>query len=483
MSVMTAVARAGSLPSVGTGARPAWMRRLRRKLAILDVFAGLVGAIGVVLVRYDGAAAQLSGVDYRALAVAAAAAWPLVLLFSGCYERRVIGLGTEEFRRVGNASVRLLALLVLLGFVTKADVSRSVVLSATVAMASLTIMLRWMARKVLHAQRRRGRCLHRVVVVGTPGDARALLSSLDRSPYAGLSVIAACLTEPLSTVPDTDVPVLGSPADAAAVVERVGADTVAVASAGSADTGDVRRLAWSLEGRDVDLLVAPALTDVAGPRLAVRPVDSVPLLEVQEPVFDGPRKAVKGAFDRVLAALSLAVLALPLVAIGLLVRLTSPGPALFRQIRIGRDGEQFTIWKFRTMVDGADRMCVDGNDVDGLLFKIRRDPRITGVGAFLRRWSLDELPQLFNVLRGDMSLVGPRPPLPSEVAQYGDDVRRRLLVKPGLTGLWQVSGRSDLPWEECVRLDLRYVENWSVSQDLVILARTAVAVLRGRGAY
>jgi exopolysaccharide biosynthesis polyprenyl glycosylphosphotransferase len=192
---------------------------------------------------------------------------------------------------------------------------------------------------------------------------------------------------------------------------------------------------------------------------------------------------LKGVFDRALTVVALALLAVPMAVIAVVVRLTSPGPALFRQTRVGRGGREFTLWKFRTMVVGAESMPMDANDVDGLLFKLRRDPRVTPVGRVLRRWSLDELPQLWNVLRGQMSLVGPRPPVPAEVARYGDDVRRRLLVKPGLTGLWQVSGRSDLPWEECVRLDLRYVENWSVSLDLVILARTLFAVVRGRGAY
>jgi lipopolysaccharide/colanic/teichoic acid biosynthesis glycosyltransferase len=185
----------------------------------------------------------------------------------------------------------------------------------------------------------------------------------------------------------------------------------------------------------------------------------------------------------VVASTALVFAALPIAVLGGLVRLTSPGPAFFRQTRVGRDGREFQIWKLRTMFVGADTAPVDGNDADGILFKLRRDPRVTPLGHFLRRWSLDELPQLWNVVRGSMSLVGPRPPLPREVAQYGDDVRRRLLVTPGLTGLWQVSGRSDLAWDEAVRLDLQYVENWSLSLDLVVLLRTMTAVLRRRGAY
>jgi exopolysaccharide biosynthesis polyprenyl glycosylphosphotransferase len=459
----------------------AWQRRLRRKLVILDAIAGLSGSLSAVFARYDGGAAALLGVDYRLLAGLTGLLWVVVVAVSGGYDRRIIGLGTEEFRRIGNAMVRLLALLVLVGFAFKADSSRTVVAGAVVAMGVLTLSLRSVARWSLHQERRAGRCMHRVVAVGAGADIQSLITSLGRAPYAGLRVVAACLTDADSV--DLDVPVLGTGGDVVRVVDEVGADMVAVASVGERRGDALRRLAWSLEGKDVDLLVAPALTDVAGPRLTVRPIEAVPLLEIDEPSFDGPKRVLKAVFDAVLAGVGFAVLLLPMLAIGLAVRLTSPGPALFRQTRVGRDGRTFQLWKFRTMVAGADAMTMSDNDVDGLLFKLRRDPRVTPVGRSLRRWSLDELPQLWNVLRGDMSLVGPRPPVPEEVAQYGDDVRRRLLVKPGLTGLWQVSGRSDLPWEECVRLDLRYVENWSVTLDLLILVRTVVAVARGRGAY
>ena len=470
----------------GQRLRPAlaWQRRLRRKLLILDAVAGFSGAVASVVIRYDGQNPTVEGVRYQLLALLVGVVWLVMLALGGGYDRRVIGLGTEEFRRVFNTGVRLLALLVLIGFVAKADVSRSVVVSTAVAVTVLTLLLRWVSRRVLHWQRRRGLCQHRVVAVGTPADVRSLVMSLGRAPHAGLTVVAACLTIRSATVPDTEVPVLGGVEDVADVVAEVAADTVAVASTGgAAEGGGLRRLAWSLEGRDVDLLVAPALTDVAGPRLAVRPVDEVPLLEVAEPVFEGPRRVIKEVFDRTLAVVLLLMLALPMLLIALVVRLTSPGPALFRQTRIGQGGREFTLWKFRSMRLASGPIVLPDSDVDGPIFKLREDPRVTGVGRVLRRWSLDELPQLFNVLSGDMSLVGPRPPLPAEVAKYGNDVRRRLLVKPGLTGLWQVSGRSDLPWEECVRLDLRYVENWSVSLDLLILIRTLFAVIRGRGAY
>ena len=478
MSLMTT----GAITPTPTRTRPrlGWQRRLRRKLVVFDAIAGLGGGMLAVLIRYDGAAASLNGIDYRGWAAIAGVIWVVVVAASGGYDRRIIGLGTDEFRRIGNAAVRLLAVLVLAGFVFKADVSRTVVAVSVVAMAFWSLAFRWLSRRVLHHERRQGRCVHHVLAVGTASDVTALVNSLSKSPHAGLAVIAACVSDH----GDVPVPVVGRPEDAARVVDEVGADTVAVAGRGGESGDMLRRLGWALEGRNIDLLLAPALIDVAGPRLSVRPIERVPLLEVDEPKFVGPKRVMKDVFDRVLATVALVVLALPMLLIGLLVRLTSRGPALYRQTRVGKDGREFTMWKFRSMVADAALMPPSGvNEADGPLFKMRADPRITPVGRVLRRWSLDELPQIWNVIRGDMSLVGPRPPLPGEVAEYGDDVRRRLLVKPGLTGLWQVSGRSDLSWEDYVRLDLYYVENWSVSLDLIILLRTVLAVVRGHGAY
>jgi exopolysaccharide biosynthesis polyprenyl glycosylphosphotransferase len=270
-------------------------------------------------------------------------------------------------------------------------------------------------------------------------------------------------------------------------VRTLRATAVAVAECPELEGSALRQLMWDLEGTGVDVLVGSALTEVTGPRLSIRPLAGLPLLQVEEPELTGARRLLKSLTDRTIALIIIA-LALPaLVVLGLAVRLTSRGPAIFRQTRVGRHGGTFTMFKFRSMyVDAEARLAglaTQNERAEGLLFKMRDDPRVTPVGRFLRKWSLDELPQLFNVLIGTMSLVGPRPPLPREVAQYGNDVRRRLLVKPGLTGLWQVSGRSDLPWDESVRLDLGYVENWSLAMDFVILIRTVVVVLRRSGAY
>ena len=335
---------------------------------------------------------------------------------------------------------------------------------------------RGFARRILVAARGRGRSLHRVVVVGDRRAVVSLASELRRERAAGFEVIGVCLpTQGERLRESDDLPVLGALEDVPAVA-RVASEVPAEA---------VRRLAWGLEGSGVDLVVAPSVVDVAGPRVSVRPVAGLPLLHVDEPEFTGGKRLAKAAVDRLLAAVGLVALAPVLLPVALLVRLDSPGPVLFSQVRIGREGREFRVVKFRTMyVDAELRLAElsNRNQTNGLLFKIADDPRITRIGHLLRRTSIDELPQLLNVLRGDMSLVGPRP-LPVKDTDFTGDVRRRLLVRPGITGLWQVNGRSRLSWEDAVRLDLYYVENWSIALDLAILARTVGAVLRGTGAY
>jgi exopolysaccharide biosynthesis polyprenyl glycosylphosphotransferase len=269
-------------------------------------------------------------------------------------------------------------------------------------------------------------------------------------------------------------------------VADVGADVVAVASSPDLSGHALRRLAWALDERDVDLIVSPGIVEVAGPRLSIRPVAGLSLLHLERPAMRGGRMLIKRVIDRLLGS-ALFVAVSPLLAvIAIGVKLTSPGPVLFRQLRIGEDGRPFEMLKFRSMVADAEARRAEleaDNEGNGVLFKIRADPRVTPVGAILRRYSLDELPQLWNVVRGDMSLVGPRPPLPQEVIGYTDDATRRLRVRPGMTGLWQVSGRSDLSWEESLRLDLRYVDNWSLTLDLIILWHTWRAVIGRSGAY
>jgi exopolysaccharide biosynthesis polyprenyl glycosylphosphotransferase len=380
------------------------------------------------------------------------------------------------------------AVVALVSYGLKLDVARGFVAVVLPLGMALLLVGRFVARGALYRARRAGRCSHRVLVVGSVRQVEDLVHQLRREPLAGLRVVGACLSgggQQLNVVGEP-VPVVGSLSTVTQAMQEVRADTLAVAASPGINGEALRRLSYELEGTGVDLLVAPALTNVAGTRISIRPVAGLPLLHVDEPELTGARKLVKTGFD-VSTALILTVLLLPLLlGISLVVGATSRGPVLFKQIRVGRDGDLFCVWKFRTMHQGAEarRSQLEAlNEHDGVLFKIRDDPRITTVGGFLRKYSLDELPQLVNVLRGDMSLVGPRPPLPSEVERYEGHAHRRLLVKPGITGLWQVSGRSNLSWEDTVRLDLQYVENWSLGLDLMVLAKTVVTVIRGSGAY
>jgi exopolysaccharide biosynthesis polyprenyl glycosylphosphotransferase len=327
-----------------------------------------------------------------------------------------------------------------------------------------------------------------VLAAGSLATVRDLINRTRKFPHLGWRVEAVCTTDGRGLDGDQldGVPVIGLLEDVAKYVRHDGYRVVAVTPDPHWSPDRLQRLAWNLEGSDAEMIVAPVLMEVAGPRLHVDAVLGIPLLRVSMPTFTGGRRAIKGVADRMGAAVLLVLFAPLMVLVGLLVLVDSRGGAFYRQRRVGKDGREFTIVKFRTMVAGAHGAraeLADRNEGAGVLFKLRRDPRVTRVGAVLRRYSLDELPQLFNVLTGSMSLVGPRPPLPEECAAYDPDIRRRLLVKPGLTGLWQISGRSDLPWEEAVRLDLRYVEDWSLALDTVILWKTLRAVLHGQGAY
>jgi exopolysaccharide biosynthesis polyprenyl glycosylphosphotransferase len=323
------------------------------------------------------------------------------------------------------------------------------------------------------------------VAVGHESAVADLVKELGRDRYHGMAVVGACVAR-RSGDEVAGVPVYGDLDDVTAAVRSFGADTVAVLACPEMDGVRLRSLAWELEKTGTDLCVSPALLDVAGPRTTVRPTAGLTLLHVDHPQLSGFPVLVKDLFDRTFAAAALISLSPLLVLLAVIIRLHDRGPAFFTQVRVGKDGRVFKIYKFRTMVVDAEQRrteLLDSNDTDGVLFKLRKDPRVTAVGARLRRYSIDELPQLFNVLLGQMSLVGPRPALPDEAARYAEHVRRRLVVRPGLTGLWQVNGRSDLSWEESVRLDLRYVENWSFALDLQIVWKTIMVILQGSGAY
>ncbi|WP_353946582.1 sugar transferase [Streptomyces sp. HUAS MG91] len=410
------------------------------------------------------------------------------LTVSRAWAPAVLGQGAEEFRRLGRSLFTATVVLALGGIALTSRNIKLWIFVAIPAIGIVTMTERYLLRLWLHKQRKEGQCLRPVLAAGSPATVHDLITRTRKFPHLGWRIEAVCTTDGLG--PDGDhldgVPVVGQLADLAGHVHRDGYRVVAVTPDPHWTPDRLQRLAWNLEGSDAEMVVAPVLMEVAGPRLHVDAVLGIPLLRVSLPTFTGARRAIKAAVDRLGAALLLVLFAPLMAFVGLSVLLDSRGGVFYRQRRVGKDGQEFTILKFRTMVAGAHAARAELADRDegaGLLFKMRRDPRVTRVGTVLRRYSLDELPQLFNVLTGAMSLVGPRPPLPEESAAYGPDIRRRLLVKPGLTGLWQISGRSDLPWEEAVRLDLRYVEDWSLALDTVILWKTLRAVIHGQGAY
>ena len=353
----------------------------------------------------------------------------------------------------------------------------------------LLLLSRWLWRRWLTRQRARGAFCSRTLVVGDREEVEYVIANLSRSNSAGLRVVGVTLfdaTEREIEVGDGAYPVLGDRRTVAAIARELGAATIVVAGHPQGDAEFVKRLSWELEGCASELVLSSRLADVAGPRLSFEPLDGLPLIRMRIPSYSGGQHLVKRALDVVVATCALIPITLAYPVIALLIKLDSPGPVFFFQERVGRDGQLFKMVKFRSMrTDAEQRLAAlrEQNEGSGLLFKMKNDPRVTRVGRVMRKLSLDELPQFWNVLIGDMSVVGPRPPLPSEVMGYDGSVCRRLYIKPGITGLWQVSGRSDLSWDESVRLDLRYVENWSVVSDLQIMWRTAKVMVEPAGAY
>jgi len=470
-----------------------YLTRYLRWLRASDLVVVSLAVFGAQVARFGLQESVLSSptlpgsLTYVEMSVGLVLGWLLMLQLHNAYDGRLTGHGVQEYKQVVTASLWLFGVLAIVGFGLKLDFARGYVLIAFPLGTLLLLLSRWQSRKWLVRQRTRGRMCDRVLLVGDREHVEHLAGSLSRTPAAGYQVMGACVDDARGRTV-AGVPVVGSESQVLVQAMRLGVDVIAVSSSAGLGASGLRRLGWALEGTGIDLVVAPGIMDVAGPRVLTRPVDGLPLLHVEAPRFDGPRRILKSVMDRVGALLGLVLFLPVMVGVALAVKLDDGGPVLFRQERVGRDGATFRMLKFRTMVPDAEmrlRELVAVNEGSGPLFKLRQDPRVTRIGAWLRRSSLDELPQLVNVLRGEMSLVGPRPPLPHEVAEYESAARRRLLVKPGMTGLWQISGRSDLSWEESVRLDLYYVENWTPLLDLMICWRTLSVIRSGEraGAY
>ncbi|GAA4163108.1 sugar transferase [Gryllotalpicola daejeonensis] len=468
--------------------RLAWQRRVQLALVATDA-AAIVVAIAVAQLGRFGTAGLRGtaphSIEYRGLALIVALAWLLGLWATRSRDRRILGVGLTEYGRVANATFFTFGLLAILAYLAQLTIARGYLAIALPLGLALLLAGRLYWRGRVHAMRRAGRCLTGAIVVGGGAEVERAVAELRGQLRAGYKAIAVALTDdrepngPASALPRVQLDEL---------VDTVRSSrTRAVMIAGGLPGGNeqIRELGWAFEDSGVELILVSRLIEVAGPRMHWRPVEGLPMVHVDLPRFSGFNYTVKRAFDIVVGAVGL-IVASPLMLVVALAVMSDGGPVLFRQQRVGMRGGRFAMLKFRSMVVDAEARLPEltqRNEGAGPLFKMRDDPRVTRVGRVIRRLSLDELPQLLNVLRGEMSLVGPRPPLPREVDHYEGRANRRLLIKPGITGPWQVSGRSELSWEESVKLDLWYVENWSLTNDMMILLRTARTVLTHEGAY
>ncbi|MFC7486350.1 sugar transferase [Knoellia sp. CPCC 206453] len=459
-----------------------WPSAYRQRLVLGDLMCALVASTTASVMRLGRVPDSIVVLIYLT-----PLAWALAVRLLQGYQGRHLGQGAQEYRVVLWAGAVLLGVAGFTSYAFTLELARGYVFLVVPLVVGLSLVLRKGLRLWLSRARSHGRYRQRTVVVGTAKSAGELIRELRRSPSNSFDLVGACVSGAKHSVAVEGVPVTGRPRDVTLAVDFSDAALVAVSGHPGLTGQELRELAWELEERHVDLVISPGIFEVAGPRLSIRAEAGVSLLHLERPVRSGSRMVVKRVQDLALAVV-ITLFALPfLLLIALAVRLDSEGPILFHQKRIGQSGQEFRIYKFRTMVVDAEAklkaLADSGHEVNAVLFKSRVDPRVTRVGRWLRRFSIDEVPQLLNVLRGEMSLVGPRPGLASEVDHYEPDAMRRLRVRPGMTGLWQVSGRSTLNWEQTVRLDLWYVDNWSTTLDLQILIRTARAVIGGRGAF
>ena len=482
-------------PNVAVNRGPAWLERYSQKLFWTDtvvIFAAVFAAQQMATSVSDPAS-QLyfdgrpeGGISYTLVSLLIATIWAIALAVGGSREKTVIESGDEAYRRIIYSTFVVFASFGVFAYLTHTPIARGFLLLAMPLGLVALFLERFLWRKRLRRHRRNNTHTYRTLVVGERAKSKHVVTEVHADPSSGFTVVGA-ITErgtELELVPG--VPVVEDYDHILDAVDNLDIDTLIISSADALGPERVREITWELERRGTRLVLAPALTDVAGSRIHMSPISGVSLIHVDHPSFTGTKHVMKRGFDIVGSSVLLVLLSPVLLVVGLVVAFDSPGGVFFKQRRVGLNETSFSMLKFRSMRVDAEELLddlQDQSDGNGVLFKMKNDPRVTRSGKFLRRYSLDELPQLINVLKGDMSLVGPRPPLPKEVEQYADGEKRRLLVKPGITGLWQVSGRSDLSWDESVRLDLNYVENWSMTGDILILMRTVKAVFASSGAY
>lgn len=476
-------------------ARTDWATAYASRLLVTDVVVIVWAVFGSQLAWFGLAQSTVTisghfrnfALSYTSVSVVLSGAWIIFLSVAGSRDRRVVGAGTAEYQRIISSSLMLFGLMAIASYLLKAELARGYFVTALPIGLAALLVSRWMWRQYLSVKRSDGGFSSRVVLVGSAASALMIGRELRRSPGAGYHVVGAYVPHgSTASFENTDIPILGAVGDVVGGLDETLADTIIVTSSDELPPEQMRRLSWSLEPGRQHLVVAPGLIDIAGPRIHTRPVAGLPLVHVETPRYEGSRSFAKRAFDVALSGLLLFVSSPIMLTLAAIVKISSPGPVLYRSQRIGYRGEPFEMLKFRTMRLGADAelqaLLAAQGTASKPLFKIENDPRITGVGRILRQYSLDELPQILNVFLGTMSLVGPRPQIAAEVALYDSAAERRLLLKPGVSGLWQVSGRSNLDWEDAIRLDLYYVENWSLAGDISILMRTVRAVVARDGA-
>ncbi|WP_235835442.1 MULTISPECIES: sugar transferase [Arthrobacter] len=471
-----------------------WARRYSRLLWIVDaaVICSVAGIAQFARFGTNNSFVVVDGhhLDYFTVSLIIACAWMGALTIYRSRDKQVVGIGPDEYKRVFSATIILVGLLNLVCVVFEVDIARGYVALVFPLGCLGLIASRWALRRWLSSQRAHGHYLSKVVVLGAVEDVKYVINQIEKKSgpaYEVVGVVMPGKPDPAGLfVNGQPIPVVGDPYSVVGAVAATEADAVIIAGPVEGGGAYIQELGWQLEESSTQLILTTGLTNVAGPRIHSRPVEGLPLMHVELPHYAGGKHVLKRLLDIVLSAAALIVLAPVFVVLAVLIRRDSPGPVIFKQERIGRRGQTFMMYKFRSMVENAEDALaglLDQNEGAGLLFKMQKDPRVTRVGEWMRRYSLDEFPQFWNVLLGNMSLVGPRPPLQREVDGYESHVHRRLYIKPGLTGMWQINGRSELNWQDSVRLDLYYVENWSIVGDIIILWRTARAMIRPVGAY
>lgn len=482
-------------PRVDSGYTRRWRRNYARRLVFSDliVLVGVVYVTQIIWFGWGNAALavpgeiRITGVSYWLLSAVLVAGWAWMLGLIDSRDYRVIGSGITEYARVVDASFRFFGMVAIIAFLLKIDVARGYLLISLPLGIVVLLLERGLWRRWLMRKRKNGDYSARVLLVGPLASASQISKAMVRDTSSGLRIVGACVPggrDSAKRLSGSKVEVVGGIDDVPEALAETGADTVVITSAEELPPDKVKQISWGLEAGRQHLVLAPSIVDIAGPRIHTRPVAGLPLVHVETPKFTRGQRVVKRTMDLVLSIIGGILISPVLLVLAILVKATSPGPVLFKQNRVGRRGEEFAMLKFRSMVNNAEDLLPSlmdqrdaGNDI---MFKMTNDPRVTRVGRFMRKYSLDELPQIFNVIQGNMSLVGPRPPLRHEVDQYADHVHRRFLMKPGITGAWQVGGRSTLSWEDTVRLDLGYVENWTMLSDVIILFKTVkVALMPG----